>query len=126
MNRRKLLWAALLAVPAAVAGGLAYAKHSQATTFTCPITGEELPCPKCCPLNGAKAEGFTCPVTGEQLPCEKCCPLNGTPARAAAPAVEQAPAPHAKAQDTDYVCPVTGEVLPCSKCCPLNKNKAKK
>ena len=21
-------------------------------------------------------EGFTCPVTGEELPCPKCCPLN--------------------------------------------------
>ncbi len=20
-------------------------------TYTCPLTGEELPCPKCCPLN---------------------------------------------------------------------------
>lgn len=23
-----------------------------------------------------KAEGYTCPVTGEELPCPKCCPLN--------------------------------------------------
>ena len=23
-----------------------------------------------------KAAGFTCPVTGEELPCPKCCPLN--------------------------------------------------
>ncbi len=22
------------------------------------------------------AEGYTCPLTGEQLPCPKCCPLN--------------------------------------------------
>ncbi|MCI0366258.1 MAG: hypothetical protein L0Y44_15485 [Phycisphaerales bacterium] len=21
-------------------------------------------------------EGYTCPLTGEQLPCPKCCPLN--------------------------------------------------
>lgn len=123
MNRRKLLWAALLAVPAAVVGGLADAKHTQAKSFTCPITGEELPCAKCCPLNGAKADGFTCPVTGEQLPCEKCCPLNGAPARADAPAVEQAPAPHAKASDGEYICPITGEPLGCPNCCPLNKTK---
>ena len=81
MNQRKLLWAALLAVPVAIGGGLAFAQTSQAQTYTCPVTGEALPCPKCCPLNGAdkqtqKAEGFTCPVTGEELACEKCCPLN--------------------------------------------------
>jgi len=22
--------------------------------YTCPLTGEQLPCPKCCPLNGKK------------------------------------------------------------------------
>lgn len=26
---------------------------------------------------GAASEGYTCPLTGEQLPCPKCCPLNG-------------------------------------------------
>ena len=78
MNRRKWLWAALLAVPVAVGGGLAYAK-SQARPYTCPITGEQLPCEKCCPLNQkqqAKDEPYTCPVTGEELPCPDCCPLN--------------------------------------------------
>lgn len=25
---------------------------------------------------GATSEGYTCPLTGEQLPCPKCCPLN--------------------------------------------------
>jgi hypothetical protein len=62
--------------------------------YICPLTGETLPCPKCCPLNneedataGAETvsmaavsssdgEGYTCPITGEMLPCEKCCPLN--------------------------------------------------
>jgi hypothetical protein len=29
---------------------------SQVQTYTCPLTGEQLPCPKCCPLNGAKAD----------------------------------------------------------------------
>lgn len=77
MNRRTWSWAALLGLPVAVVGGLAYANNSPARTFTCPITGEELPCSKCCPLNdGAAKQSFTCPVTGEQLPCEKCCPLN--------------------------------------------------
>lgn len=54
MNQRKLLWTALLAMPAAIVRGLAYAKHSQAKSFTCLITGEELPCPKRCPSNKAK------------------------------------------------------------------------
>ena len=53
MNRRKWLWAAVLIVPAAIAGSLVYA-NSQARGYTCPITGEELPCPNCCPLNQNK------------------------------------------------------------------------
>jgi len=51
---RKILLAALAAVPL-LAGGLLYAKSltspTKAAGFICPITGEELPCPKCCPLN---------------------------------------------------------------------------
>ena len=58
---RKMFLAALLALPLAVAG-LVYGKtltqrqsdrhpHQQAGSFTCPLTGEELPCPNCCPLN---------------------------------------------------------------------------
>jgi hypothetical protein len=79
MTRRTWIWAALLAVPAAVVGGLTYAK-AQARTYTCPLTGEQLPCEKCCPLNQTKEpaaqEGYVCPATGEVLPCPKCCPLN--------------------------------------------------
>lgn len=59
--------------------------------YICPLTGEELPCPDCCPLNQEQAEqqvakndakaasdgeGYECPLTGEILPCPKCCPLN--------------------------------------------------
>lgn len=104
-----------LGLPVAVVGGLAYANNSPARTFTCPITGEELPCSKCCPLNdGAAKQGFTCPVTGEQLPCEKCCPLNGAKAE---------PKPEAKKDEARlYICPVTGEELGCPNCCPLNKS----
>ncbi len=79
MTRRKWLWSALLAVPLAVAGGLVYA-NSQARSYVCPITGEVLPCEKCCPLNHGKQQAqeqpYICPVTGEELPCEKCCPFN--------------------------------------------------
>ena len=62
MNR-KLLGAALALVPLAIGGGLVVA-NSQAKTndekvqvneevgYICPATGEELPCPNCCPLNG--------------------------------------------------------------------------
>ena len=53
MTRRKLLWAAVLALPLAVAGGLVYA-NAQARSYVCPITGEVLPCEKCCPLNEQK------------------------------------------------------------------------
>ena len=55
--RRKLLWVTLLALPLAV-GGLIYAgvqasENAQSidASFICPVTGEKLPCPKCCPLN---------------------------------------------------------------------------
>lgn len=77
MNRRKWLWAALVAAPLAVAGGLVYA-NSQARSYVCPITGEVLPCEKCCPLNQRQAQeqSYICPVTGEELPCPECCPFN--------------------------------------------------
>jgi hypothetical protein len=77
MNRRNLFLTAFLAVPLAVAG-VVYA-NSQMRGYTCPLTGEHLPCEKCCPLNQKKetaTEGYTCPITGEQLACPKCCPLN--------------------------------------------------
>ena len=99
MTRRKMLWAALLAVPALVGGGFAYA-------------------------NGTKAQpapaGFVCPVTGETLPCEQCCPLNS-----AAPTAKVEPATETKAEPKaeGYVCPLTGEVLGCKGCCPLNQDK---
>jgi len=60
---RKWVLPALLTLPLAVAGGLVYARSVQkddkpqqvkAETYTCPITGEELPCPNCCPLNEKK------------------------------------------------------------------------
>ena len=59
----KWIWTALAAVPLAVFGGLVYAnvqakteqpQQVKAESFTCPLTGEELPCPNCCPLNQRK------------------------------------------------------------------------
>jgi hypothetical protein len=98
MNRRKWLVAALLAVPAAVGGGLAYANTTKAkAAYNCPVTGEELPCEKCCPLNGEKSQ----------------------PAAAEAMAEEPKPA----ASDAGYTCPITGEKLGCPNCCPLKKAK---
>ncbi len=56
---RKWLWRGLLALPLVVAGGALYAQSRTATApkaegYVCPLTGEELPCPKCCPLNQKK------------------------------------------------------------------------
>jgi hypothetical protein len=51
MNRRTWLWASLVALPLAVAGGFVYANTQKPQTYMCPLTGEELPCPACCPLN---------------------------------------------------------------------------
>jgi hypothetical protein len=65
-------------MPLAVAG-VVYANSQAGSGYVCPITGETLPCEKCCPLNGGKQEareGYTCPITGEELPCPDCCPLN--------------------------------------------------
>jgi len=61
MSRKGLL-AALLALPLAVAGFVYGQTQRQrekpqpvkADGYTCPLTGEELPCPKCCPLNAEK------------------------------------------------------------------------
>jgi hypothetical protein len=80
----KALWGLLLVVALAAIGGIVYASvHAgsanpgDAQGFICPLTGEELPCPACCPLNTSEeGDGFICPLTGEKLPCEKCCPLN--------------------------------------------------
>lgn len=77
MNRRNWLWTAMLALPLAVAG-VVYA-NSQSRTYTCPLTGEQLPCPNCCPLNKSEQspqQPYTCPPIGKELPCPKCCPLN--------------------------------------------------
>ena len=61
---RKVFLSALIALPLAVAGwvfGQTHAKQTsdkpdqaQGGSFTCPLTGEELPCPNCCPLNQQK------------------------------------------------------------------------
>lgn len=58
MRRKKWLLAALLALPF-LAAGLAYGRTlvgadrpQQSAGYVCPLTGEELPCPECCPLNG--------------------------------------------------------------------------
>ena len=96
MTRRKMLWAALAAVPLAIGGGFAYANATKAA----PIT----------------PDGFVCPVTGETLPCEKCCPLTTATADA-----EAEPVAEPKAEG--YVCPLTGETLGCKGCCPLNQDK---
>lgn len=58
MRNKKWLWGALLALPLAAAGiALAGATTRadaapQDADVICPLTGEELPCPNCCPLNG--------------------------------------------------------------------------
>ena len=62
MTRRKLLWAALLALPLAVAGvvygqALSQRRHqasAQSESYICPVTGEELSCPLCCPYSQQK------------------------------------------------------------------------
>ena len=57
-GKQKWLWGAALALPA-VAAGAVYAQTQvradqpkSETGYVCPLTGETLPCPDCCPLNG--------------------------------------------------------------------------
>jgi hypothetical protein len=50
--KRRMLWLALLALPLAAAGltlvGADPAPAKEA--YICPLTGEKLPCPECCPI----------------------------------------------------------------------------
>ena len=58
MRNKKWLWGALLALPLAAASIALAGATSRADAapegsgIVCPLTGEELPCPNCCPLNG--------------------------------------------------------------------------
>lgn len=53
MNRRRWMLLALVLVAMIAVGG-AYGREVLKRGYTCPLTGEELPCPKCCPLNKGK------------------------------------------------------------------------
>ncbi len=71
-KRRSVL---LTVLPLLVLGGLVYAgAHLQASrhagTFICPLTGQELPCPRCCPLNNQSQvmhDGHSRPAAGVGL-----------------------------------------------------------
>ena len=60
MDSRKLLGAALVALPL-IAGGIVLA------TQTPKNDGQK---------QEASEQGYICPATGEELPCRSCCPLN--------------------------------------------------
>lgn len=49
---RKFVYTLLLVASVAGVAGALYAQLSPG--YTCPITGELLPCPSCCPLNRAR------------------------------------------------------------------------
>ena len=55
---RKWLWASIVALPLAISGLVLSASESAGDA------------------RASNAEGFICPITGEELACEKCCPLN--------------------------------------------------
>ncbi|MER3416855.1 MAG: hypothetical protein C4297_11675 [Gemmataceae bacterium] len=77
LSRRRWLYAALLVLPVVAIGSL-IAATTLSRSYVCPLTGEVLPCEKCCPLNSAQAkqseETYPCPLCGEELPCDTCCP----------------------------------------------------
>jgi hypothetical protein len=64
--KRKMIGASLAIVPLVAIGGYVGAssqtppatKQAQVAEqgYICPVTGEELPCPKCCVLNESKAQ----------------------------------------------------------------------
>lgn len=66
---------AVLLVIAAVAFAGAFTKPQPTITqqsYICPVTGEELPCPLCCPYNAQAAQqSAQTPSCGT---CEDCCP----------------------------------------------------
>lgn len=76
---RRLMGAVALLALVALAG-LVYAGVSaagpEAGGFICPLTGHELPCPKCCPMNQGRPAS-DCPLTGEPRVSAECCPLKG-------------------------------------------------
>ena len=49
MKKQKWILAAALFVVAFA--GIAYASSRATTGYICPVTGEELPCPACCPYS---------------------------------------------------------------------------
>ena len=55
---RKWILPTLVALPLAIGGLVVVASQSASEA------------------KAANAEGFVCPITGDELPCEKCCPLN--------------------------------------------------
>jgi hypothetical protein len=49
------------------------------TFFHALINGEQSSCGNCCSSSISSAsqeQSSTCPITGEDAPCEKCCPLD--------------------------------------------------
>jgi uncharacterized membrane protein len=79
MSKKRWILSALLALPLAAAGltygqALVRADHAQKNpAYVCPLTGEELPCPNCCPLNGKQAAVHDAlaadPATGARVTC---------------------------------------------------------
>ena len=57
----KMLGAGLIALPLVIGGIGIVAANSQGNKNE--------------PKTEAVAEGYTCPITGEELPCPNCCPL---------------------------------------------------
>jgi hypothetical protein len=62
MNRRHAFFA-LAALPVAVVGRL-FAGPPADEPYVCPLNGDVLPCPDCCPINGRAAAPQTEPTAG--------------------------------------------------------------
>ena len=102
--------ATAIALLAGCAGQDRVSMSAVSTSYTCPLTGEELPCEDCCPLNNEQA-------ATEKTGAEQCCTgKSGADHHSTEHATK-----HADASSEDgYVCPINGEILPCPNCCPLN------
>ena len=66
---KQLVSATLVAIPLAVGGFVLAGSQAQPAAE---------PTQKATPVVQVQAEeqGYVCPVTGDELPCPKCCPLN--------------------------------------------------
>jgi hypothetical protein len=77
--KRIALWTAVLVLPL-VMGAASFGLYHVNLTGSAAGLAECCPASECCPDDVCCFEkaGYVCPITGEELSCPNCCPLNQT------------------------------------------------